>query len=275
MSAQTFHLYSLAATCFVWSALGLRFALSVLIANTVLAFLLFHFDPGGGSENLLYVLMLLYPLYWGIAFAVLRFFERPELPSLNVSLRLVLGCTAAVGLVVAANWIPLAREGNLLRITYLAEPKERAALLDAFLEQSGNRLVCDDSYATLMRLAVNARDAEVLEVLFKAFSSCNGAALTVTDVVKPMLDNGDAASLEFLLQCGLAPDTEVFGHDYANGTALAYAATATGRPELVRLIAASAPKKAKNMKYLGNMFETLKERDDQDMLSVLARLGIQ
>ena len=275
MNAQTFCLYSLAAACLVWGALGLRFALSVLVANTILAFLLFNVAVLSDNENLLYALMLLYPLYWGVAFAIFRFLDQANLPSLNVSLRFALGCVTALGFVLGANWGSLAREGNLFRLTYFVDPKERAGQLEDFLKRSGEKRLCDDSYATLMRLAVNAGDKEVIKVFFRAFSVCNGAAATVSDVVKPVLDSGDAASLEFFLQCGLAPDTEVFGHNYANGTALAYAATATGRPELVRLIAASAPEKARQLKYRGNMLETLTEQDNKEMLSVLVQLGIQ
>ena len=275
MNAQTFCLYSLAAACLVWGALGLRFSLSVLVANTILAVLLFNVAALSDNENLLYALMLLYPLYWGAAFAVFRFLDQANLPALNVSLRFALGCATALCLVLGANWDALAREGNLFRLTYFVDPKERAAQLDDFLKRSDERRLCDDSYATLMRLAVNAKDEEVIKVFFNAFSACNGAAATVADVVKPVLDSGDAASLDFFLQCGLAPDTEVFGHDYANGTALAYAATATGHPELVRLIAESAPEKARHMKYRDNMLEALTERGDKEMLSVLARLGIR
>lgn len=275
MNAQTFCLYSLAAACLVWGALGLRFALSVLVANIILAFLLFNVSAISSNENLLYALMLLYPLYWGVAFAIFKFLDQANLPSLNVSLRFALGCATALGLVLSANWGPLAREGNLFRLTYFVDPQERAAQLGDFLKRSDEKRLCDDSYATLMRLAANAGDKEVVKVFFSAFSVCNGAAATISDVVRPVLDSGDAASLEFFLQCGLAPDTEVFGHDYANGTALAYAATATERPELVRLIAASAPEKARHLKYRGNMLEALTERGNKNMLSVLAQLGIQ
>ena len=275
MNEQTFCLYGLAAAFLVWGALGLRFALSVLVANIVLAFILFGLGPVLGDNNLLYVLMLLYPLYWGLAFAAFRFLDRPDMPSISVPLRFGLGCVTALGLVLWAHWGFLAREGNLFRITYLVEPKERAVQLEDFLKSSGRERVCDDSYATLMRLAVKAGDVDVVEVLFSAFSVCNGAAETVSDTVKPLIDNGDAALLKFLLQCGLEPDTEVFGHDYANGTALAYAAVIAKQPELVRLIADSAPDKARGLKYRDNMLEALKEQGNKEMLSVLDQLGIQ
>lgn len=275
MNAQTFCLYGLAAAFLVWGALGLRFALSVLAANIVLAFILFGLGPALGNENLLYALMLLYPLYWGLAFAAFRFLDQPDLPSLSVPLRFGLGCVTALGLVMWAHWGFLAREGNLFRITYLVEPKERAVQLADFLKFAGRERVCDDSYATLMQLAAKAGDKEVVEVLFDSFSDCNGAAETVSDTVKPLIDNGDAASLEFLLQCGLEPDTEVFGHDYANGTALAYAAVIAKQPELVRLIAASAPDKARGLKYRDNMLEALKEQGNKEMLSVLEQAGIR
>ena len=275
MNAENFCLYGLAAVFLVWGALGLRFGLSVLAANIVLAFILFGLGPALGNKNPLYALMLLYPLYWGLAFAAFRFLDRPDMPSMSVPLRFGLGCVAALGLALGAHWDFLAREGNLFRITYLVEPKERATQLADFLKSSARERVCDDSYATLMRLAVKAGDREVVGVLFNAFSACDGAAETVSDTVKPLIDNGDAGLLKFMLQCGLEPDTEVFGHDYANGTALAYAAVIAKQPELVRLIAASAPDKARGLKYLGNMLEALKERRDKDMLSVLERLGIR
>lgn len=275
MNEQIFCLYGLAAAFLVWGALGLRFALSVLVANIVLAFILFGLGPALGDNNLIYVLMLLYPLYWGLVFAAFRFLDRPDMPSISVPLRFGLGCVTALGLVLWAHWGFLAREGNLFRITYLVEPKERAVQLEDFLKSSGRERVCDDSYATLMRLAVKTGDADVVEVFFSAFSVCNGAAETVSDTVKPLIDNGDAALLKFLLQCGLRPDTEVFGHDYANGTALAYAAVIAKQPELVRLIADSAPDKARGLKYRNNMLEALKEQNNKEMLSVLDQLGIQ
>ncbi len=275
MDAQTFCLYSLAAAGFVWGALGLRFAVSVLIANAVLAFLLYGLNTVISNENLLYTLMLSYPLYWGMAFAACKFFERPELPSMNVPLRLGLGCTAALVFVLCANWAPLARAGELFRITYLIEPKERAVRLAGFLHQSDDRQRCEDSYSDLMGLAFKARDKDVIEVFFQAFATCKGAASTVSDVVKPVIDNGDVAGVEFLLQCGLAPDTEVFGYDYANGVALAYAAVGANRPELVRMIFASAPETARHMKYLDNMLETLNEQGNKEMLSTLDELGIR
>ena len=275
MNEQTFCLYGLAAAFLVWGALGLRFALSVLAANIVLAFILFGLGPVLGNENPLYALMLLYPLYWGLAFAAFRFLDRPGWPSMSVPLRFGLGCVTALGLVMWAHWGFLAREGNLFRITYFVEPRERAAQLADFLKSSGRERVCGDSYATLMRLAVKAGDVDVVEVLFSAFSVCNGAAETVSDTVKPLIDNGVAALLKFLLQCGLAPDTEVFGHDYANGTALAYAAVIAKQPELVRLIAASAPDKARGLKYRDTMLEALKERNNKEMLSVLEQAGIR
>ncbi len=248
MNEQTFCLYGLAAAFLVWGALGLRFALSVLVANIVLAFILFFLGPALGDNNLLHVLMLLYPLYWGLAFAAFRFLDRPDMPSISVPLRFGLGCVTALGLVMWAHWGFLAREGNLFRITYLVEPRERAAHLADFLKSSDRERVCGDSYTTLMQLAAKAGDKEVVGVLFSAFSACNGAAETVSDTVKPLIDNGDAASLEFLLRNGLEPDTEVFGHDYANGTALAYAAVIAKQPGRVRRIAASAPAKARAQK---------------------------
>ena len=276
MDARVFCLYSLAAVCFIWGVLGLRFAVSVLIANAVLAFLLFSgLDVRISNENLRYALVLAYPLYWGMAFVACKFLERPELPAMNIPLRMGLGCIAALGLALYINWPSLARSGELFRITYLVEPKERAARLSGFLRRSSNEQICGDSYADLMRLAFNARDKDVVEALLGSFSRCAGAAATVSDVVRPVIDSGDAAGVEFLLQCGLAPDTEVFGYDYANGTALAYAATIANRPNLVRLIFASAPEKARHMKYLGNMLEALKEKGNKEMLSVLAELGVQ
>ena len=67
----------------------------------------------------------------------------------------------------------------------------------------------------------------------------------------------------------------MFGHDYANGTALAYAAVIAKQPELVRLIAASAPDKARGLKYRDNMLEALKEQGNKEMLSVLEQAGIR
>lgn len=272
---QSFWLYSIAVACFIWGALGLRFALSVLVANAVLSFILFGLSTIVSNTTLLYALMLSYPLYWGLAFAGCKFLERPELPSLNVSLRLALGFTAALGVVLFIHGAFLARTGELFRITYLTDPQKRPAILSEFLQRSNQVQRCDDSYATLMSLAATAKDKEVLKVLFSAFSTCNGAAATVSAVVKPMIDNGDAADLELLLQCGLTPATEVFGHDYANGAALAYAATAAKRPEMVRLLYSSSPETARNMKYFDNMMETLKERNNQEILTVLTQLGVQ
>ena len=275
MSAQTFCLYSIAAVCLVWGVLGLRFALSDLAANAVLALLLFNLDKVIGSENLLIALMLSYPLYWGLAFAIFKALDRPELPSLNVSLRLGLGCLTAFVLVLYINWAPLAHAGNLFHLTYLVNPEERAPRLAAFFKGADEERICDDSYDDLMRLAVNAGDKEVTRVLFTAFSTCKGAATTVSEVVQPVIDDGDAARLEFFLENGLTPDMEVFGYDYANGTALAYAATAARRPEIVRMIFAASPEKALKMKYLHSIVETLKQQDDKTMLSVLNELGIR
>jgi hypothetical protein len=275
MDPLTFCLYSLAAACLVWGVMGLRFALSVLAANAVLAVLFFCLTAAIDNTNLQYALVLSYPLYLGLAFVLFAFCERVGLPSLNIFWRFGLGCAAALCLALWANGDALLRGATQLGITYFVQPQERAGRLADFLRRSDKKQRCDESYATLMTLAVDARDAEVVRVLFDAFSVCDGAAETVNDTVRPVLDSGDAAALDFFLQCGLFPDTEVFGHDYANGTALAYAATVAKRPELVRQIVASAPERARRMKYLGTMLETLKEQGGKEILSVLEQMGVK
>jgi hypothetical protein len=294
MVMNEFCLYSLAAACLVWGVLGLRFALSIVMANAVLLLLMcflpapagHEYYPGlapvwpdpsmfaAGSDMPRHILMLAWPLYWGLAFAALRVIDRVNWPSLSVPPRLALGCAAALILMLCANWAPVSREARLFAVTYLTSPRERAARLADFLREGDERRRCDTSYATLMTLALNARDREVTGVFITELAACDAASATFSEVVRPILDNGDAASLEFLIQCGLTPDMEVFGHDYANGTALAYAAIAN-RPEMVRLLAASAPERVRGMKYLDSLLRALKERDSTDMLSVLSQMGLE
>ncbi|MDR2488203.1 MAG: hypothetical protein LBD42_01680 [Desulfovibrio sp.] len=268
-------LYGIAAACLAWGVLGLRFSLSVLAANTVLAALFLVALPAfTDNGNLLYALILAYPLYWGAAFLSLRFVERANLPALNIPLRFSTGCAAALFFIAWANGDFFIREGKQFHLTYFVQPQERAARLAAFLQESDEKQRCGASYATLMTLAVNARDKDVTRVFLNELAACDGAAATISGAVKPVLDGGDTSALDFLLQCGMAPDTEVFGHDYANGTALAYAAAVAGNPELVRLIAASAPERARGMKYLNTMIRTLEEQDNREILTLLARMGI-
>lgn len=273
MDAQTFWFYSAASACFVWGVLGTRFALSVLLANAVLAFLLFVLAESIGNSNLLYALMFCYPLYWGLAFAGLSFFVPQGLPAFAVSLRLGLGCFLALVFILCSHSNALLHSATLLQITYLSEPKQRPAALKAFFQNSSEEQVCRNSYATLMRLALNARDKETLSVLLQSFSPCRGAASTLSEVVKPLIDNNALGEVQFLLECGLSPATEVFGHEYANGTALAYAAAVARKPEIARAIFVADPEKARNMKSFSILMDTLRAQGNEEMLSLFSEQG--
>lgn len=273
MSFQIFWLYTLAVCALVWGVLGLRFATAVLAANCLLSALLFgarHLI----DDNLLHALMFCYPLYWGIAFALLSRLDKLPLPSPGASLRFFLCFFAALGFLSAARWDDVVLSGRLIYAAYIADVDERPALVRQAMRQASAKQVCRESHATLMRLAVNARDAEVVSGLLDSFAVCRRASRTMQIAVMPLLDDNELEDVEFLLANGMKPSTLVFGADYANGTVLAYAATATGHSELVRLIAAHDPADARNMKYFDMMLEALRTQKNEKMLRALADAGI-
>ena len=273
MNSHTFWLYSFAAICVVWGALGARFALSVAVANGVLAVLMFSVAERTSGE-LSHALMLCYPIYWGVAFAAFRFLDRLALPVLAVPWRVAAGCLLTLVFLVCANWLQLARSGELFRVTYLTEPATRAQDLENFFRGADKVERCEDSYSSLMRLAVRARDVEVLKTLFSTFSVCDNAATTITEVALPAIDAGDAARVELFLEAGMSPLTVVLGHDYANGTAFAYAATAADRPDMVKLLFSASPEAVRGMKYLYAIIETLKQQNNAEMLELFNTLDL-
>ena len=156
----------------------------------------------------------------------------------------------------------------------MADPKERPALLRKAFAGGNTTQVCKDSHVNLKSLALNARDGAVVNALVDSFSLCPTASRTMQIIVKPLIDRGDKAEITFLLDNGLKPSSLVFGADYANGTALAYAATASGNTEIVKLIAAHNREDARNMKYFSMMLEALQAQGNSPMLRALDEAGL-
>lgn len=272
MEAITFWCYALAASLLIWGALGLRFALSVLAANAVLACITYLLPEHTQlSANAVTALMLCYPLYWGVAFFLLRFVD--ALPQGSVLLRLALCCVLALACVLFANRGLLVRTGTLFYATYLSDPAKRPGMIAEVFEASDYQQVCLDSQATLMRLAVDARDADVAGVLLKAYARCYSASQTMLEAVRPLFAAGDVEAVAFLTDSGLKPSTLVCGSAY-KGTALACAALEAQQPEIVRLLVSRAPDDARNLKHLSVIFDTLREEQDAAMLDVLRQAGL-
>lgn len=273
ITPQAFWLYSLAVCALAWGTLGLRFAVSVLAANGLLAVLLFSLRDFLG-DNFIHALIFCYPLYWGAAFALFAGVDRLQLPSPGPVVRFFMGGLAALSLVCIAKQGDLEFSGRIFNATFVADVQDRPALIRrAFTGGSGTQ-VCRDSHANLMALALHARDGEVVRALVDSFAVCPVASRTMQVVVKPLIDQGSTDELSFLLQNGLKPSTLVFGADYANGSALAYAATASNHPEVVKLIGGHDRQDAKNMKYFTMMIEALQAQDNAPMLRALREAGL-
>lgn len=274
VSPQTFWLYTFAVCALVWGILGLRFAIGVLGANAVLAYLLFGLR-GALGDNALYALLFCYPVYWGIVFALLGKLDRLQFPSPGPIARFFIGLILALALFGLARQEDLKLTGKIYYAAFLADVSQRPVLIGQALAETNPDKLCNESYANLMNLALNAHDGEVTEVLVRSFSVCPRASRTIQAVVKPMLDAGEKKKLSFLLQHGLKPSSLVFGADYANGSALAYAATATGHPDIVRMIAERNTEDARKMKYFSTMIETLLTQDNTVMLDALDEAGLE
>lgn len=273
MDPHIFWMYSLAAAGLTWGAFGLRFGLSVLAANAALAFILYALPPGSLSPALANILPFGYPFYWGAAFFLLRWLDILPVPALPVVLRVVLGTFLALFFVVLANKDTLGHSANILYATYLAPVAERPALLREEFSHSTYSQVCLDSNATLMRLAITARDKEVAGLLLDVFSPCHSASATIVQAVKPLFDDHDLESLEFLMANGLKPSTLISGSAY-RGTALSYAATVVGSREIVLSLIRHDPMDARMVPFLPVLEATLEEQDNDAMLSLLREAGI-
>lgn len=270
MEPQTFWLYSLASVSLIWGVFGLRIALSVLAANAVLAVIFWHFPGGNGLSD---VLLIGYPLYWGVAFFLFRFVEYIPLPAPPVALRVALGCIAAAALTVLANWGWIGHNARLLYATYAAPVEDRPRLLEREFARATYGQVCLDSNATLMGLAMGARDRETVAVLLDAFGRCHGASATMEQTVRPVFDAGDVDSLIFLMDSGLKPSTLVSGSPY-RGSALAYAAVVAQNRELVRELVRRNPENAKTLPFLSVVFADLKLINHNAMIRLLEGLGV-
>lgn len=273
ISPHAFWLYTLAVCAVAWGTLGLRFSVSVLAANGLLAVLLFSLRDLLG-DNFLYALIFCYPLYWGAAFALFSRLDGIQLPFPGPVSRFIIGLLAALSLLCIANRDDLEFSGHIFHAAFVANTAERPALLRRAFAQGSLAQVCKDSHANLMALAVNAKDGESVHALIDSFAVCPTASRTMQIMVKPLIDQGRAEELSYLLDNGLKPSSLVFGADYANGAALAYAATAGGKPEIVKLIAARDPEDAKKMKYFSMMIEALQAQENSPMLRALNAAGL-
>lgn len=270
MEPQTFWLYSLASVSLIWGVFGLRIALSVLAANAILAVIFWYLPGDSGLGD---VLLIGYPLYWGVAFFLFRFVEYIPLPAPPVALRVASGCIAAAVLAILANWGWVSYNARLVYATYAAPVEERPRLLEREFAHATYAQVCLDSNATLMRLAMAAGDHKVTGVLLEAFGRCYSASATMEQVVRPVFDAGDVNALGFLMESGLKPSTLVSGSPY-RGSALAYAASVVQNRELVRALARHNPEDARVLPFLGVLFADLKYANNNAMIRQLTDLGI-
>lgn len=275
MDTHSFLLYGSAASALVWALLGLRFGLSVFAANSLLL-LLWRLFPGIGpgapaTPALVLVCLVLWPALWGAAFLLLK---TERLPALPAGLRVCCGLALCAALCAAANWEPLTRAGRLTYALYVGDTKERPARITAFFATASYAEVCLESHPTLMRLAVATRDLDGARALLRAFERCKTASATMTEAVRPLIDAGDESAVAFLLKAGLRPSSLLFGGDYANGTALAYAAV-EGKAELARLIIRHDPDDARSLRYLPLLLSTLRDKGDEDMLRLLEQEGLR
>lgn len=273
MEPQTFWLYNFAAVAIAWGVFGLRFGLSVLAANCVLAAVFFALPQEYGGFNLRDVLLIGYPIYWGIAFLVFRWVEALPLPSSPLPLRIAVGCVVCIGCVVLAHRGTLSRESSILYAVYLAPVEERPVILEKEFADSPYTDICLDSKAELLRLAMGVGDHDVTAVLLQAFTRCHSGSRTMTEVVKPILDEGDLDGLRFLLDSGLKPSMLVYGSAY-RGSVLSYAATVARQPDIVRMLIRHDPEGARNLPFLSVLMETLVESEDLAMLHLLHDEGI-
>ena len=263
----------MAVCALTWGSLGLRFATSVLAANGLLAIMLFGLRNLLG-DNTIHVLIFCYPLYWGVAFALSSRLEKIQLPFPGPIARFLIGVLAALSLVCIAKKDDLEFSGQIFNATFVADVQERPALLRGAFARGSLAQVCRESHANLMNLALDARDGETVHALIDSFAVCPVASRTMQVVVKPLIDQGNLEEISFLLQNGLKPSSLVFGADYANGTALAYAATASNHPDMVKLIAGHDPEDAKAMKYFTMMLEAMQTQGNSRMLNAMQKAGL-
>lgn len=274
MEPQIFWLYSLASVSLAWGVFGMRIALSVLAANAVLACIFWYAPVYMPEESgLADVLLIGYPLYWGVAFFLFRFVELLPLPAPPVALRVGAGCLAALAFVLLANWGFIGHNARLLYAAYIAPVQERPRLLEEEFARAAYGQVCLDSNATLMRLAMGADDRAVVAVLLDAFGRCYSASATMEEVVKPVLDAGDVHAFELLLESGLKPGSLVSGSPY-RGSVLAYAAGVAQNRELVRVLVRRYPEEAKTLPFLGVLQGDLKSANNNAMLRLLRELKV-
>lgn len=273
MVSHSFLFYTLFAAALLWVALSLRFALSVLAANAIWAALSLLLADAVAGDTLYQVLLLCYPLYWGLSFYALRLLDFLPLPTLPAFARAWIGLIAALAFLAAANWGVLVREGRLAYAVYFADPAERPARVGEALALSGTERVCGDSHATLMHLALDARDKAVVSELLKVFDRCPNASLTAVEAIKPLFDRGDEQGLAFLLECGFKPSSLVYGGAYSHGTALAYAAC-EDKPALARLLLRHDLQDARSLRYLEALKKKLEDDGRAEMLEVLRQEGL-
>ena len=273
MEPQIFWMYSLAAVALTWGLFGLRLAVSVLAANAVLALIFYGLPREALGPAITGALPFGYPIYWGAAFFLLRWLDALPLPAFPVVPRVVLGVILAMTFVILANKDDVGHSWNLLYATYAAPVEERPALLREEFARSSYQEVCLDSNATLMRLAVSARDKEVAGLLLDAFSQCHTASATMVQAIKPLFDQGDLASIDFLMENGLKPSTLIAGSAYRGG-ALSYAATVARNREIVLSLIQHDVTDARSLPFLSVLQTTLEEQRNDDMLALLRGAGV-
>lgn len=273
ITLHTFWFYTFAVCFLAWGALGVRFSISILAANSFLALLLF---PAREiiDDNILHALIFCYPLFWGAAFGLLYKLEGFQLPFPGTVARFFLGLLAALSILCIANRPGLEFSGRMFYAAFIADTNTRPALIRQTLAHATPHQVCRESHANLMTLAMDADDGEVVRALIENFRICPTASRTMQTVVKPLVDKGDNKKISFLLGNGLKPSSLIFGADYANGSALAYAATASTHPDIVTLIGKHDPKDARSMKYFTMMLEALRTQQNAPMLQALRQAGL-
>lgn len=270
MDMRTLWLYGLALASLVWGLFGLRTALAMLAANTVLAAILCFVPNTGGFAT---ILSVGYPFYLFMAFFLFSFIECIDFPVLSAAKRIVLSLVGCLVFAALINWDLVSYNARLAYAAYGATVEERPRLIHEAFADAGYGLVCLDSNATLLRLALGAKDQATTAVLFDAFDRCHRASVTVEKVVKPLLDSGDMEQIGFLIENGLKPSTLVFGQAY-RGSALAYAARVAKNPKLVMALLSRYPEKARSTPFIGVLLNDLKNNNELEMLELFEKNGL-
>lgn len=270
MDVRILWLYSMALASLVWGLFGLRGALAVLAANTTLAVILCFVPDADGLASLL---SIGYPFYLYMAFFIFGFIEHINIPAVPVTTRVILGCMGCIGFAVLIHWGWVSHNVRLVHAAYIARVEDRPRLIQEAFADASYEQVCLNSNATLLSLALGAKDQATTAVMLDAFDRCHKASATVKDVVIPLLGSEDMEQIDFIVKNGLKPATLVSGSAY-RGSALAYAALVVKSPELVTALLSRYPEEAVNTPFIEVLLNDLTKANELEMRALLEKNGL-